>query len=247
MRTAPVSPDRPSPRRVAPWCLGAAALLAGACGTVPSPREAGPVRLAPGLEVDVAASEVRVAAEVATDRGWLEQAVCRRGTRDHESLLTVRVAPSAIHAALLLVGAVPGRPGRWRQGADGGVLREAPSGDGLEVRVRDPAGDRAIEEWIHDPVHGRAFPAAPWVFAGSEAGDRDPARPATASYPADRSGSVVGIVTFGDEVVACRDVLADRADVDAPAWQARTGAMPAPGTAVTLVIRPLRRPQEVAP
>jgi hypothetical protein len=42
-------------------------------------------------------------------------------------------------------------------------------------------------------------------------------------------------------------VLADRADVDAPAWQARTGAMPAPGTAVTLVIRPLRRPQEVAP
>jgi hypothetical protein len=56
-------------------------------------------------------------------------------------------------------------------------------------------------------------------------------------YAADRSGSIVGIVTFGDEVVAFREVVPDRTDVAEPQWQARTDAMPASGTAVELVIK----------
>lgn len=248
MRTAPESVDRQPVRRGTVAALGlAAAALAGACGTAPAAAGGATVRMAPGLEVDIPAREVRVQAEVAIDRGWLEQAVCGAGTRDHESLLLVRVPASAIHAALLLVGAAPGHPGRWGHAADGSIRREAPAGDGLEVRVRGPAGDRALEEWIHDPVHGRRFPGSPWVFAGSRPAGTDPSRPSAAPYAADRSGSVVGIVTFGDEVIALRDVLADRAEVDAPAWQARTEAMPAPGTAVTLVIRPVRRAQGSAP
>jgi hypothetical protein len=56
-------------------------------------------------------------------------------------------------------------------------------------------------------------------------------------YVADRTGSIVGIVTFGDETIAFDEVLSDQAEVDAPQWQARTERMPAPGTRVELVIR----------
>jgi hypothetical protein len=207
-------------------------------------REA--IDLGKGLQVDRACGEVRIDAEVACDRGWLEQAVCAAGTRDHEALLAVRVPASRIHAALLLLGAGPGAPGRWEQAADGSVERIAPSGEALEILVRLQGRDRPLSDWVHDPVRGRPFPEQPWVFAGSrELADAGTAR-GLPSYAADRSGSVVGIVTFGDETIAFREVLSDRAEVDAPAWQARTGAMPAAGTPVTLVVR--RAPRaEAAP
>lgn len=197
----------------------------------------GVVQLGQGVVADRAAGEVRVVAEVACDRGWLEQAACKAGTREHESLLVVEALPSTVHAALLLLGARPGAPGGWTQAPDGAVARTAPSGDRLEVLVRGSFGERPLADWIEDPLGGRAFPADAWVFAGSRT------RPNTRSmgpgehYVADRTGSVVGIVTFGDEVVAFREVLPDRAEIESPAWQARTGRMPAPGTRVELVLR----------
>ena len=56
-------------------------------------------------------------------------------------------------------------------------------------------------------------------------------------YVADRTGSVVGIVTFGDETIACTSVLSDQAELDAPEWQANSERMPEPGTRVELLIR----------
>ena len=53
-------------------------------------------------------------------------------------------------------------------------------------------------------------------------------------YLADESGSVVGLVTFGDEVVALQEVLPDRVAVQPAHFQARTEAMPDEGTPVTL-------------
>ena len=247
-------PMRPKERDIAGLVIAASALAplvacAPSTHAVPdaSPAERAtasderPVEVAPGLVADRAAREVRIVAEVACDRGWLEQAACKAGTREHESLLVVDVAPSAIHAALLLVGARPGSPGGWTQATDGTVSRIAPTGDPLAILVRGAFGEVPLSEWIEDPVSGRAFPADAWVFAGSRM------RPNTRSmgpgehYVADRTGSVVGIVTFGDETVAFREVVPDRAEVEAPAWQARTARLPAPGTRVELVLRPQGR------
>lgn len=236
----------------ASFAAACAALLPPACAPAqrPSPdaQAAGDraateaiVEVAPGLVADRAAGEVRVIAEVACDRGWLEQAVCKAGTREHESLLVVEVPPSAIHAALLLVGAEPGAPGGWTQAADGAVSRTAPTGDPLSLRVRGAFGEVALADWIEDPVSGRAFPADAWVFAGSRLRPNTPSMGPGEHYVADRTGSVVGIVTFGDETVAFREVLPDRAEVEAPGWQARTARLPAPGTRVELVIRPAGR------
>ena len=203
--------------------------------TVPLPI----IQLAPGIVVDRTAGEVRVEAEVAADRGWLEQAVCKAGTREHESLLAVIVAPSSIHAALLLIGLEPGAPGEWRAAPDGSgaVQRISPSGSPLELWVRTTAGDMPLSSWIHDPVHGHSFPVHPWVFAGSRVRSNTKSMGPGEHYVADRTGSVVGIVTFGDETIACTSVLSDQAELDAPEWQANSERMPEPGTRVELLIR----------
>ncbi len=200
-----------------------------------------PIRFADGLIADRHAREVQVRAEVACTQGWLEQAVCRAGTREHESLLVIDVPPSLVHAALLAIGLEPGSPGRWVATASGGVERVPPHGDALEAWVRcDGRPDVPLDSWIHDPVHGREFPSQPWIFAGSALRSAAAGSGAPDVYVADRTGSVVGLVTFGDEPIAHRDVLSDKVDVDAPQWQARTIAIPEPGTAVMLVLRPVR-------
>ena len=217
-------------------------------GELPAPQEHPPIavtvplpiiQLAPGIVVDRTAGEVRVEAEVAADRGWLEQAVCKAGTREHESLLAVIVAPSSIHAALLLIGLEPGAPGEWRAAPDGSgaVQRISPSGSPLELWVRTSAGDMPLSSWIHDPVHGHLFPVQPWVFAGSRIRSNTKSMGPGVHYVADRTGSVVGIVTFGDETIACTSVLSDQAELDAPEWQANSERMPEPGTRVELLIR----------
>lgn len=222
---------------------GAVPALTGGCASTapagPERTSASAVEVAPGVRVDRALREVRVDAHVACDRGWLEQAVCRAGTRDHESLLAIDAAPSSVHAGLLLLGLEPGVPGSWREapGTPGGVERSAPKGPSVELWVRTAAGEVPLSSWIHDPVHGHAFAPHPWVFAGSRVRANTRSMGPGEHYVADRTGSVAGIVTFGDEVIAFSEVLPDRADVAAPEWQARTEAMPASGTAVQLVVR----------
>lgn len=205
-----------------------------------SPASLSTVVLGPGLVVDRIAREVRVEAEVACNQGWLEQAACKAGTREHESLLAIAVAPSRIHAGILLLGLEPGQPGEWKPAADGSdaVVRVAPAGAPLALAVRASSGEVPLSAWITDPVKGRAFPAQPWVFAGSRIRSNTKSMGPGEHYVADRTGSIVGLVTFGDEVIAYDEVLSDKVDVDAPEWQANTPVMPAPGTRVQLVIRP---------
>ncbi|NNF43591.1 MAG: hypothetical protein HKN62_11205 [Phycisphaerales bacterium] len=194
----------------------------------------------PGVRVHPRTGVVELAAIVCLDAGWLEQVACSAGTREHESLLVPRAAPSQIHAALLLAGHEPGAPGRWTYENDQYAFHP-PTGSKLAVRVRyrTPGGleiETPIRSWIRDHQGRRDFPLAPWVFGGSEMvqiAEGEPER-----YVADLSGSVVGLVTFGDEVVGFSRVLADEAAVHAPEWEARGEAMPPPGTEVSLILGP---------
>lgn len=230
-----------------PWISIALAMATAACApsalrpsaeAQAAPRAAEtPVAVADGVVADRARGEVRVRAEVACNQGWLEQAVCAQGTRDHESLLVIGAPASSVHAAMLLIGFEPGAPGSWREapGTPGGIERVLPAGPGVELWVRAGGREVPLSSWIADPGRGRRFEEHPWVFAGSRMRARR--NGSGHDYAADRSGSIVGIVTFGDEVVAFREVVPDRTDVAEPQWQARTDAMPASGTAVELVIK----------
>lgn len=218
-------------------------------GSAPQPgvekqaQQPAKIELPGGIVVDRAARELRIPARVAIDMGWIEQVVCVEGSRDHESLLTVRVQPSTVHAGLLLLGLEPGRPGYWRfvdEGSDRPrVERVQPEGARVMVAARVPGPDGGFDEqplsdWLRGAHNDEAFPNQPWVFGGSVFDTES-------GYAADRSGSLVGLVTFGDEVIGLESIMADQTGVDAAEWEAATGSMPKPGTDVVLIVRPWER------
>jgi len=235
--------------------LAVATLALGFAGFVPSPSvpEGTPRRLAPGLVVDRARGEVRVLGRVAAVAGFLEQLACLEGTREHEALVSTPTRPSGIHAGLLLLGLVPGEPGSWTVDPDGSLVVREPHGPEIGVFVRFPRGGRVREvplvEWV-EGLEGERW-AAPLVFAGSLVRPNPPSLARILGpgehYVADLTGSLVGLATFGDETVAPVPVLPDRAEVAAPRWRARTAAMPASGTPVTLVFRLARPGREALP
>jgi len=203
------------------------------------------IELPGGLVVDREKGELRMPAVVAIEAGFLEQAVCMRNTRDHEAVLVVDLLPSRVHAGLMMLGLDPGAPGSWSyepipETDRVRVERKPPTGALVEilVRVTDPSGELRelpIADWIAGVRDGAPFPVVPWVFGGSRFERFRPDEPEF--YLADQSGSLVGLVTFGDEVLGLRAVRSDQVAVDGAEWEIRTGEAPRPGTVVELVMR----------
>jgi len=94
-----------------------------------------------------------------------------------------------------------------------------------------------VTRWIRDHHGRRAFPDVRWVFAGSRFETLPDTLGGGEIYLADESGSIIGLVTFGDEVLGLDRVIADDAEVAPPEWEAHTERMPDVGTKVTIVLR----------
>jgi len=185
--------------------------------------------------------QVEVDAIVCLEAGWLEQVLCVPMTREHESLAMTRARPSEIHAALIIAGCTPGAPGRWEY--DGETVRIVPpTGDAIDVLVRYARdGNEVIEpiaHWIRDHLGEQEFPSSPWKFGGSQLRPNPPAWGPGEMYVADMSGSVIGLVTFGDEVLGFPEVLPDALDVRPAEWEVNSDRVPPPGTPVTFILRP---------
>ena len=177
--------------------------------------------------------------KVAIRQGFLEQLVCCKGTREHESLIVVNVAASHIHAALLAVGAHAGHPGIWsRDTSTANDLKlEPPAGDLVSVRVEYVSDGvthcHDLGEWIEDARHQDQFKSI-FVFAGSHF---EPDGRGGQRYTADVTGSIVGLVTFGDELVAYAKVIPDQADIATPRWQANIARIPPEASDVVLILK----------
>ncbi|MFG0329657.1 MAG: YdjY domain-containing protein [Phycisphaerales bacterium] len=196
----------------------------------------------PGLTIDFENKWIDLEGAVSIDAGWLEQVVCLPGTRTHESIFVVFARPSHIHAALLALGAEPGRPGRWVPvEEDEGVsyVVEPPEGDPVAVRVRYTRDGEVIDDpvskWIRDHHTGRTFPERPWIFGGSKMVENFNGE---VVYAADVTGSVVGLVTFGGELLGWHEVLPDKVAFLPPEWEVNTEVVPEPDTAVTIRLIP---------
>ncbi|GIW74876.1 MAG: hypothetical protein KatS3mg103_1398 [Phycisphaerales bacterium] len=174
-------------------------------------------------------------------------AVTPTSGKDHEALVVTRVRPSTIHAALLALGLTPGRPGSiaW----DGQAARREPA-EGPAVRVLLRAADqpppgRPIEWFIVGDDQATAFDAQAlgdrprWVFAGSLVED--------GRYAADALGLVVGLHTFGGEVVALRQPISPDSFIDRPQWIAHPQRTPPFGTSVIVRIESASERPEPAP
>jgi len=195
------------------------------------------VPVAVGVRANLAERRVELDTEVCLEAGWLEQVACSPGTREHESLVVVKARPRDVHAALLLLGLEPGEPGSWRV-EDGNLVAVPPTGPRLRVKFRwvDTEGrtrEHSPAEWIRDVRSAASPPIDHWLFAGSLL---QPLVDGSSRYAADGSGSVVGLVTFGDEVVALPEVRPDSESILEPEWEAWTERLPAIGTPVVMIL-----------
>jgi hypothetical protein len=198
-----------------------------------------------------------VTAKVALREGLLELVACTPDTKEHESIVTVMAKPSHIHAALLLLGARPGRPAtvevldpdepRFRHlppsGSPVDVFLVLPGADGRESQ--HPINEfiaPSEEQWDaggddEEEDDDAKFPTHTFLFAGSVL---IPAEDGPGNYLCDQNGNVISLATFGDELL-CLPGFHAQAN-EALAWQVEGTKLPAEGTEVILRLRPQRKP-----
>jgi hypothetical protein len=222
-----------------------------------SQSAAQPLKL-PGLTINSKDCCVDIEATISLDEGTLELVACTKDSKEHESVIAVGARPIHIHTALLLLGAKNGSPAmRQAIGDEANRWIDLPAkGDLIEVflEIKDPTGkltERPISDFItRSSKHARnpgavatevdtatCFPRT-FVFAGSQLIDSGPG-PKT--YLAERSGHVISIATFGDEMLCLPEVHSH--DNGALMWSIDPTHLPKKGTPVTLRLRLKKEPE----
>lgn len=212
------------------------------------PGESDPREIFPHVRLDASRKIVEIDATVPirlddpeAPNVYLEQVACTPDTREHEVLLVTRARPSHVHAALLLLGLEPGAPASWRKEGDR-LVAVPPRGDAVSVELvflrpdGTPAAAHPVEWIIHK--HTRMHPPrVNWIFAGSMSIRRD----GRESYAADGEGTLIGLASFGSEVLAWPTVISPESSVDEPVWIADERSVPAMHTPVVIRLRPAPR------
>jgi hypothetical protein len=151
--------------------------------------------------------------------------------RGYESVVVIYTKPSIVHGALLALGAIPGKPVQY----DPKFI--PPSGTEVEIGVSwmDQNGKRQkarAQEWIRD-IKTKKQLDVNWVFAGSlfwedkSTGEK--------SYLADR-GDFISVLNLP---TALLDVPIESASaIESRLFEGFTERLPAPGTPVTLILKP---------
>ena len=148
-------------------------LVTAALGADPTAKPLAPdrhpelKRLSPTEEVWIDAKEKRVVVggEIAISKGPIEFFACPHGTKEHESIVSTRSSARLVHAALLAIGLVPGKPVSFDPdyvAATGPAVRVA-------MRWTDENGtirELPAQEWVRDTRTGKPMQEQ-WVFAGS--------------------------------------------------------------------------------
>lgn len=205
----------------------------------------------PGVFVDLTARVVEFdgivpinAHDPAAPMVYLEVFACLPDTKEHEALVLTTVKPSHVHAALLLIGLNPGKPGGWDL-IDDKLVPIQPTGDAVTIRVAytDAAGARvsfAPEDLIVDATTGASFSrqtGGHWLFAGSRLVKRQGGE----WYDADRAGMLIGLTTFGGETIAWSQTISPDSELQAPEWIASPRLTPPAGAPVRVSVSPAKK------
>lgn len=187
------------------------------------------------LEVQGDKRRVMVAAQVCLRSGeyGLECLLCRRGTKEHESILQTSANAQTIHAALLAAGAKEGSPVQFKP-------FKSATGTPIKISVRYDDKGRTVtvpvQRWVR---HSRTKKDLEhdWVFAGSilwkdaEAPEKPPV------YMANSEGGYICITNVPtallDLPVSSPKSLEDRA------YEPHTERIPELETKVELVLEPV--------
>lgn len=117
------------------------------------------------LWIDPKRKWVIVDGQVCLREGLLEMFACPKGSKEHESIVSVNCTAQFVHAALVAVGAEPGKPVSFDP------TYRAATGPVVEIHVlwKDAAGSKhrvRAQEWIKELKADKAMSQS-WVFAGS--------------------------------------------------------------------------------
>ena len=200
--------------------------------------------LFPGVRVNLREKIVEFDGEVPirlddarAPRVYLEQVVCIKDTKEHESLVVTSVKPSHVHAALLALDLKPGKPSGYRWEGEKG-FPVPPEGDEVSVELayvdrEGTARTDRVSQWVLNARTRERWPEGSWVFAGSLV----KLRQGQEVYDADGSGTLVGLTSFGTEVLAWPNVFSPDSQVQEPEWIADVAGVPPMGTRVTVRLR----------
>ncbi|HEV8062899.1 MAG TPA: YdjY domain-containing protein [Gemmataceae bacterium] len=176
---------------------------------------------------------VLVDAYVCLRVGQLEEFLCRRYTKEHESILAADIDARDLHQALVLTGAEPGGPAEFDP-----VYKPA-HGSRIKVSVEYQKEGKTItlpaQEWIRD-IEKKKPMAVDWVFAGSKLvpNPLEPDKPPT--YLAN-SGDVISISNFDCSLLDLPiRSTAENANLN---YEAFTESIPALETKVRVILEPV--------
>lgn len=190
-------------------------------------------RLSPRQEiwVDMSSKQVIAGGYICLNAGPLEVFVCPRYTKEHESVVAINASSQQVHAALLAIGAEPGKPVQWID------EYQPATGDVIEVSVMWKQDDELVtrrgQEMILNIKTGKTM-QHDWVFGGSiiETIEATEDSPAQTYYLAD-SGELVCVSNFS---TATMDVPVRSSDAnEGLLFEAHTPNIPDVGTKVYVI------------
>ena len=169
--------------------------------------------------------------------GFLELLACRVRTKEHESILSVRVKPYLIRAALLAVNANEGKPMQMKP-----VFIPA-TGSKIDITLRwkDESGtlhESPAQDWVWDmssPENAKKRMTTHWVFSGSMEYQDDVG---AYRFLANETGELFGLSNFVGSIL---DVpIESSADNTKLQFGCFTECIPPVDTLVTIVLTPKR-------
>jgi hypothetical protein len=181
--------------------------------------------------VDAKQKLVYVDGYVSLRRRMLEMFACPVGTKEHESVVAVFSRARTLHAALLAVGAEPGKPATFRP--------EFSPATGTEIEVEVRWQDEhqkwqsvPAQQWVKDIQTGKPM-AHGWVFGGS--GFWTDEETGKEHYLAE-GGDLICVSNFS---TAMLDLPIESSEInEGLLFEANTDEIPPLGTPVRLVLRP---------
>jgi hypothetical protein len=224
----------------------AVALAPGCDPTPPEREEAQPKSTAPEpeakrtllgpnvyLEVQGKRRRVLLSSEVCLRRGPLELFLCRKDSKEHESIVHAEVDGRDVHAALIAAGAEAGSPVRY-------VPKYVPA-RGTKIRIGveyEEKGKRVTKnarEWVRYSATGKELDVD-WVFAGSALID-NPIDNTKPKIYLGNEGDMICVSNFEDAMLDLPiNSSKDNAELSFEAWTER---IPPVGTKVVVALEPV--------
>jgi hypothetical protein len=209
---------------------------AAARAPVPTP-EAKKTLLAPNVWLEIQGKQRRVvlSGEICLREGALELLMCRKATKEHESIVSADVDGRDVHKALNVAGATEGSPVRYRpkfQPAKGTAIR-------VLIQYEDKAKGKLVtvnaRDWVKNMKSGKTL-ETDWVFAGSYLID-NPLDPKKPKHYLANDGDLICVSNFETAMLDV-PIASSKDDADRE-YVAFTERIPPLGTKVAIILEPL--------